>query len=311
MERGPRHRREPGRRATAHPGRHRPNPTHILLVTPVGLALPCRYCGSTGDVCLVMDDGWTARMTDKVCIIGAGSSGITACQVLHARGIPYDCFEAGSQIGGNWRYLNDNEMSSAYRSLHINTSRKVMEYAAYPMPADLPDYPNHTQIAEYFDSYVDHFGLRETIKFRTVVTDVEPADSGWQVTTRHRDTVETRTARYRAVIVANGHHWDPRPPEPPVPATVNGEPQQSPYSKVPDPYAVRRVLVLCIGTSATDIAVETSHVSERTFLAMRRGAHVLPKYFFGQPFDRLAKTPLARAPLWFQRLSVRTLLRLA
>jgi cation diffusion facilitator CzcD-associated flavoprotein CzcO len=40
----------------------------------------------------------------KVCIIGAGSSGIAACQVLQARGIEFDCFEKGSGIGGNWRW---------------------------------------------------------------------------------------------------------------------------------------------------------------------------------------------------------------
>ena len=57
----------------------------------------------------------------KVCIIGAGSSGIASCQVLHARGIDFDCFEKGSGVGGNWRYDNDNGMSSAYRSLFINT----------------------------------------------------------------------------------------------------------------------------------------------------------------------------------------------
>ncbi len=33
---------------------------------------------------------------EKVCIIGAGSSGIAAAQVLDARGIPFDCFEKGS-----------------------------------------------------------------------------------------------------------------------------------------------------------------------------------------------------------------------
>jgi cation diffusion facilitator CzcD-associated flavoprotein CzcO len=66
--------------------------------------------------------------SQKVCIIGAGSSGIVAAQVLDARGIPFDCFEKGSQIGGNWRYENDNGMSSAYRSLHINTSRRVMAF---------------------------------------------------------------------------------------------------------------------------------------------------------------------------------------
>ena len=83
----------------------------------------------------------------RVCVIGAGSSGIASCQVLHARGIEFDCFEVGSQVGGNWRYMNDNGMSSAYRSLHINTSRRTMAYATYPMPEDYPDYPNHCQIA--------------------------------------------------------------------------------------------------------------------------------------------------------------------
>ena len=80
-------------------------------------------------------------------MIGAGSSGIASCQVLHARGIEFDCFEVGSGVGGNWRYMNDNGLSSAYKSLHINTSRRMMAYATYPMPEDYPDYPSHWQIA--------------------------------------------------------------------------------------------------------------------------------------------------------------------
>ena len=58
----------------------------------------------------------------KACIIGAGSSGIAAAKTLRERGIPYDCFEIGSGIGGMWRYNNDNGRSSAYKSLHINTT---------------------------------------------------------------------------------------------------------------------------------------------------------------------------------------------
>ena len=72
----------------------------------------------------------------RACIIGAGSSGIASCQVLHARGIPFDCFEAGSDVGGNWRYNNDSGMSSAYRSLHAKSSRRCMQYTAFPMPDD-------------------------------------------------------------------------------------------------------------------------------------------------------------------------------
>src|SRR5918998_1081456 len=114
--------------------------------------------------------------------MGVGASGIAACQVLHARGIPFDCFEKGSGVGGNWRYANDNGMSSAYRSLFINTSRAMMEYASYPMPDELSDYPHHTEIARYFEDYVDHFGFRDRIRFRTEVASVEPDGERWMVT---------------------------------------------------------------------------------------------------------------------------------
>src|SRR5213593_2174190 len=112
----------------------------------------------------------------RVCVIGAGSSGIASCQVLQARGIEFDCFEKGSDIGGNWRYLNDNGVSSAYQSLHINTSRTQMSYATFPMPPNYPDYPDHRQIQRYFEDYVDHFGFRDRIRFRTEITGVEPAE---------------------------------------------------------------------------------------------------------------------------------------
>ena len=125
-------------------------------------------------------------------MIGAGSSGIASCQVLHARGIEFDCFEKGSGVGGNWRYENDNGMSSAYASLFINTSRRMMAYASYPMPESYPDYPHHTQIAAYFDDYVDHFGFRDRIRFNTSVERVEPDAGRWRVTlddgTRTRPT---------------------------------------------------------------------------------------------------------------------------
>ncbi len=234
-------------------------------------------------------------MTAEVCIIGAGSSGIAACQVLHARGIDFDCYETGSAVGGNWRYLNDNKMSSAYKSLHINTSREIMEYKSFPMRHDYPTYPNHVQIAQYFDRFVDHFGFRDRIQFKTeVVAVTRTDDGGWDVGVRKRGQKRATTRHYRAVLVANGHHWDARWPEPAFPGadTFSGVQTHSHFYKTFDDYIDKRVLVLGIGNSACDIAVETSKVSERTFLAMRRGAHVVPKYLFGIPTDHLTTSPL-------------------
>ena len=104
-----------------------------------------------------------------VAVIGAGSSGIAAAKALHERGVPFTCFEASDRVGGNWVFGNKNGMSAAYRQLFINTSRDRMEYSDYPMPKSYPDFPHHTQIAAYFDAYVDHFGFRDRIRFETKV----------------------------------------------------------------------------------------------------------------------------------------------
>jgi len=227
----------------------------------------------------------------RVCVIGAGSSGIASCQVLQARGIAFDCYETGSGVGGNWRYGNDNGMSSAYESLFINTSRSIMEYAAFPMPKDYPDYPHHTQIAAYFDAYVDHFGFRDKIRFRTEVTRVERApEGGWNVTVRAVGGGAEETSRYDAVMVANGHHWDPRWPEPDFPGELDDsvDVTHAHHYRNSEGYEGKNVLVLGIGNSACDISVETSRVSSMTFLAMRRGAWIVPKYVGSKPVDELA-----------------------
>jgi dimethylaniline monooxygenase (N-oxide forming) len=241
----------------------------------------------------------------QVCVIGAGSSGIAACQTLKARGVPFVCFEKGSQVGGNWRYENDNGMSSAYSSLFVDTSRERMAYATFPMPPDYPDYPHHTEVAAYFDAYVDHFGFREDIRFRTEVTNVEPAPGGgWNVTV---DDGEPQ--HFSAVVVANGHHWDAKYPD--FEGKFSGEAIHSHYYKTPHGYEGKRVLVVGFGNSAVDMACETSRVSKVTYLSTRRGAHVIPKYLGGKPIDQFGSPSATRLPLSVQRFFLASLLKLA
>jgi dimethylaniline monooxygenase (N-oxide forming) len=233
--------------------------------------------------------GSSRRELARVCVIGAGSSGITAVKALHERGIPFDCFEKSDRVGGNWVFENANGMSAAYRDLFINTSRPRMEYSDFPMPASYPDFPHHTQIAAYFEEYVDHFGLRELITFETGVQHAARDEQGtWTV---ELDTGETR--RYDALVVANGHHWNTRWPEPAFPGsdTFTGE-QIHAHSYIDNSiFAGKRVVVLGMGNSAMDIAVESSYVAERTYLAARRGVWIIPKYIFGKPVDQIRNDP--------------------
>jgi cation diffusion facilitator CzcD-associated flavoprotein CzcO len=241
------------------------------------------------------------------CIIGAGSSGIAAAKTLHERGFEFDCFEASDRVGGNWVYKNANGMSAAYKSLHINTSRERMEYPGFPMPPSYPDFPHHTHIARYFDDYVDHFGFRHRITFRTRVERAEPRDGGgWRVTL---DSGETRS--YDVLLVANGHHWDPRWPEPPFPGSEEfaGVQIHSHQYLGDDPefFRDKSAVVLGMGNSAMDIAVEASFSARATYLSARRGAYVIPKYLFGRPLDQYAASP--KIPFAVRRRVMETLLR--
>lgn len=246
--------------------------------------------------------------TCDVCIIGAGSSGIAAAKTFHQAGISFNCFEKGSGVGGNWRYGNDNGMSSAYRSLHINTNRNVMAYSDYPMPAHYPMFPHHSQIIQYFDNYVDHFGFRDKIQFKTAVEDVCQTDSGaYQVTT---DKGLIRT--YKHLIVANGHHWNPRYPEPAFPGMFTGETLHSHYYRRPEQIRNKKLLIIGIGNSAVDIACEAARqYDDIVTISTRSGAYIMPNWLVGMPFDSLVNPIISRMPLFVQRGLLGLSLRLA
>jgi dimethylaniline monooxygenase (N-oxide forming) len=229
-------------------------------------------------------------MPDEVVVIGAGSTGLAVLKALGERGIPARGLERGSGVGGLWRYGNDNRMSSAYASLRTNVSRPRMQYPSLPMPERYEDFPHHTEMAEYLDSYADAFGLRERIRFGVTVERLEPrASGGWLVALD--DGTELRA---RAAVVATGHDWCPRMPE--YPGGFHGEVLHAHAYRTPGPFAGRRVLVVGAGQSAGEIAVELSRQAARTCLAIRSPVHVIPRRIGGTPYDDRDTWPGNRLP---------------
>lgn len=249
-----------------------------------------------------------AAAPTKVCLIGAGSSGIAAAKTLHENGIDFDCFETGSAIGGNWRYQNDNGMSAAYASLHINTSKEKMAYSDFPMPESYPDYPHHSLVVQYFESYVDHFGFRSKIRFLTPVARVEKADAeghpgAWRVTLQNGES-----QLYKAVLVANGHHWSKRVPE--FPGHFAGRTLHAHDYKTFTGLEGKNVLVVGIGNSGVDIASEVCRVAATTLLSTRRSAYILPKYAFGVPIDHFTSPLSTKIPTFLQQMVFKLILRI-
>jgi dimethylaniline monooxygenase (N-oxide forming) len=226
----------------------------------------------------------------EVAVIGAGSSGLAVVKALSEQGVKVEGFERGSDVGGLWRYENDNGLSGAYGSLRTNVSRSRMQYPSFPMPGSYGDFPHHSEMAAYLGAYADAFGLRALVRFGTTVQRLEPDLGGrWSIAL---DDGSRRS--YGAVVVATGPFWSPRLPV--YPGRFSGTVSHSHEYRMPAPFAGRRVLVVGAGQSAAEIAVELSTVAKRTFMSVRGGVHVIPRWIGRGPYDAADVSPLNRPP---------------
>lgn len=240
-----------------------------------------------------------------VAVLGAGISGLTMSKMLADYGLEYATFEASDRVGGNWAFENPNGHSSAYRSLHIDTSKYQLSFKDFPMPEEYPDFPHHTQIKDYLDSYVDAFDLREHIEFENrVLAARRMPDGGWEL-----DTERTGTRSFDVLVVANGHHWDPRLAE--KPGEFTGTTMHShAYIDPRSPYDLtgKRILIIGLGNSAADIAVELSSrtLENDVVISTRSSAWIVPKYIAGKAADRYYRTS-PHIPFAWQRKAIQVM----
>lgn len=221
-------------------------------------------------------------MKKRVCVIGAGPSGITAAKNLLDEGHQVTVFDLGTEVGGNWVFNENTGHSSVFETTHIISSRTLSEYADFPMPADYPDYPSHRHLARYFQDYASHFKLYPHIRFNTLVESCILKDDGQWLVSTVSDGIHSEQD-FDALAVCNGHHWLPRMPV--YPGNFAGEFIHSHEVKKFSRFAGKRVLVIGGGNSACDVAVESSRVAASVDMSWRRGYWIAPKFMMGKPAD--------------------------
>jgi cation diffusion facilitator CzcD-associated flavoprotein CzcO len=89
----------------------------------------------------------------RICVVGAGPSGIAAAKNCILFGLDVVVFEKGDKVGGNWVFNVKTGHSSVYENTHIISSKVWSEYEDFPMPDEYPDYPSHRQLQTYFESF--------------------------------------------------------------------------------------------------------------------------------------------------------------
>ena len=225
----------------------------------------------------------------RIAVIGAGACGLCAAKYLTQAGLDVTIFEIGTQIGGMWCYENDNQRSSAYRTLHINTSRDVTRFHDFDFDPDVQFFPDHRDMHKYLVKYAQHFDIVKRIRYNARVKDVRPLfDPMTEPPLWALEFEDGSTEEYDAVIAATGHLSVPMH-VPMFKDEFKGEYLHAHYYREPGPYVGKRICIIGVGNSACDISGDICATAKRCVLVARSGVLILPKLLFGMPFTDITR----------------------
>jgi dimethylaniline monooxygenase (N-oxide forming) len=188
----------------------------------------------------------------RVCVIGAGVSGLASAQAFRDRGHDVTVLERSHDLGGVW------EPSRSYPGIKTQSPKDLYRYAGMAMPDDYPEWPSGRQVYEYLRAFATTKGLLPLIRFGHAVRAMaRKPDGGWRVTVDTPDE-EAADLAFDFVVVASGTFSD---------KNVLTHPGQDGFEyaggtvlhscEYTDPALVRgkKVVVLGFSKSATDVAV--------------------------------------------------------
>lgn len=238
-------------------------------------------------------------------LVGAGPTGLAAAKTLLEQGIPFQGFELHSDVGGLWDI--DGPKSTMYESAHLISSKTMTEFVDFPMNEDVAEYPSHRELKRYFQSFADHYNIRQHYHFNAEVLRAEPtgkSGEGWTITWRDNEG-QTHSDLFAGIIIANGTLSEPNMPQ--FVGEFAGELIHSSQYRSAQQLHGKRVLIVGAGNSGCDIAVDAVHHALSCDLSVRRGYHFVPKYIFGKPADTIGGA--IKLPMWLKRRIDGTILR--
>lgn len=198
-------------------------------------------------------------------IVGAGPAGLAVAALLGQAGVPCTVLEQ-AEVASSWR--------NHYERLHLHTPRAFSGLPGWPMPRRYPRYPSRAQVVEYLDSYARHFGI---VPVRAQVTDARRDAAGWVVTAAGRPLLAPK------LVVATGYAAQPVRPTWPGQASFAGPVRHSSEYRSGREYAGQRVLIVGLGNSGGEIALDLRDCGAFPTVSVRGPVNVLPRDILGLP----------------------------
>lgn len=206
-----------------------------------------------------------------VYVIGGGPGGLAAAAALREQGVRAVVLEKSADVGASWR--------RHYDRLHLHTTRRWSALPGLPMPRRFGRWVSRDDVVRYLEKYVEHHELEVVTGVEVSRIDRAADGTGWRLT-----ATGGRELTGRAVVVATGYNHTPRIPDWSGRDTFTGELLHASAYRNPAPYAGRDVLVVGVGNTGAEIAVDlVEGGASRVRLAVRTVPHIVRRSTAGWP----------------------------
>jgi cation diffusion facilitator CzcD-associated flavoprotein CzcO len=159
-----------------------------------------------------------------------------------------------------------------------------------PFAADDPRYVSRARVVDYLEHYAARFDLKP--RFGESVHSVRRRDGAWLV----ESTSSTISAR--DVVIASGNSAEPITPAVPGIAAFTGTTMHSAEYKNPKPFVGQSVLVIGMGNTGAEIALDLAEGGAQPTISIRNGAHIAPRDLLGIPIQVVATIATSILPAW-------------
>ncbi|CAL9475589.1 flavin-containing monooxygenase [Streptomyces pilosus] len=206
-----------------------------------------------------------------VYVVGGGPGGLAAAYALRARGIRAVVLERSDHVGASWR--------RHYDRLRLHTTRRLSALPGLPMPRRFGRWPARDDVVRYLEKYAEHHRLEIVTGVEVSRIERTPDGTGWLL-----HATGGRELTGAAVVVATGYNHTPRVPDWPGRDTYTGEFLHASAYRAPQPHAGRDVLVVGVGNTGAEIAVDLAEGgAARVRLAVRTPPHIVRRSTAGWP----------------------------